>query len=78
MEQNSTNELLIKKAYNEISLIDELAVDNLIASDKSAETELNTILDMKQLLDKAIVAPNPTSVKLILEDSMRSSALEMH
>ena len=78
MEQNSTNELLIKKAYNEISLIDELAVDNLIASDKSAEKELNTILDMKQLLDKAIVAPNPTSVKLILEDSMRSSALEMH
>ena len=78
MDQNSTNSLLIQKVYSEISLMDELELDSLIAENQQLNTEFSEILTVKNILNQYEASPNPTSVKLIMEESMRSSELEAH
>ena len=78
MDQNSTNSLLIQKVYSEISLMDELELDCLIAENQQLNTEFSEILTVKNILNQYEASPNPTSVKLIMEESMRSSELEAH
>ena len=78
MDQNSTNSLLIQKVYSEISLMDELELDCLIAENQQLNAEFSEILTVKNILNQYEASPNPTSVKLIMEESMRSSELEAH
>lgn len=77
MDQISTTDKILLKAYNDLSISDELKMNELLSFDGIYQEDYQHIKSMQSLLDKAFENPDPTSVKIILEASM-SAELETH
>jgi hypothetical protein len=77
MIQISTNNLILLKAYNEITESGCVELDSRLEQGVEDKEECVQIMEMKNILDGAYEDPNPTSIQLIMEESMRSQ-LEMH
>ena len=77
MIQISTNNLLLLKAYNELTESMCVELDSRLDQGVENKEEFAQILEMKNILDGAYEEPNPTSIQLIMEESMRAQ-LEMH
>lgn len=77
MDNSSTHNKLIQFSYGELSMDERSSVlDQLLDSDALC-SEFKGIETIKNLLNQEMYSPNPTSVKIILEESQRSE-LEAH
>jgi tellurite resistance protein len=77
MDHTSTLHNLIQLSYSELTQDERSKVlDTITSSEELCET-FSQIEQIKTALDTEIYSPNPTSIKIILEESQRSE-LEMH
>ncbi len=77
MDYSSTLNSLIQLSYSELTNNERaIVLDKMSESDELCDT-FSQIEQIKSVLDTEIYSPNPTSVKIILEESQRSE-LEMH
>lgn len=72
MNKISTQDQILLKAYNDISLLDELALDSTLSFNESLSELLAQIRSTQVILDSALCNPHPTSIQLVLEASLRS------
>ena len=78
MEQISTHHNILRKAYNELNILEIIDVDAELASNETLNEDYNQLLTIKELLDSAQVSPNPTSIQLIMEASKSAEKLEAY
>ena len=77
MDHTSTLNNIIQLSYSELPQSERSKImDQIITSDELCDV-FDQIEQIKSVLDTEICSPNPTSVKIILEESQRSE-LEMH
>jgi hypothetical protein len=77
MDYTSTLNNLIQLSYSELSQNDRsMVLDQISSSDELCDI-FSQIEHIKSALNTEMSSPNPTSVKIILEESQRSE-LEMH
>ncbi len=77
MNLNSTNNLILLKAYNELNDLGTIELDAILGSSVEANENFLLIKEMKAILDGGFENPNPTSIQMILEASMLDE-LETH
>lgn len=78
MVNTSTLNKLIQLSYSELPESQHEDLASQVSDSYELSETFAVIEELKTLLDGEMEAPNPTSVKIILEESQRSSALEMH
>jgi len=77
MDYSSTLNSIIQLSYSELTNNERsIVLDKMSESDELCDT-FSQIEQIKSVLDTEKYSPNPTSVKIILEESQRSE-LEMH
>ncbi|GEM_PF-3230542 len=77
MDYSSTLNSIIQLSYSELTNNERsVALDKMSESEDLCDT-FSQIEQIKTVLDSEMYSPNPTSVKIILEESQRSE-LEMH
>ena len=72
MDQNSTLNTLIKLSYSELSDSERVKAISEVQNSEDLQDQLGHILEMKELLDQEVHAPNPTSIQIILEESQKN------
>ncbi|MFT5725213.1 MAG: hypothetical protein ACI9JN_002337 [Bacteroidia bacterium] len=77
MDYSSTLNNLIQLSYSELTQNERSTVLNQIAASEDLCDVFSRIEQIKSALDTEIYSPNPTSIKIILEES-QSTELEMH
>lgn len=64
---------LILLAYNELPPHERTIVINKVKKDKKLLAQYNQLLKDLELLDTVSYSPNPTSIKIVLEESQLST-----
>lgn len=75
MTQTITQNDLLLYAYNELDEHRTQLVTSAVIQDPILADQLQEILDSLDIMDEALLKPNPTSLQIILEES--SSAMEV-
>lgn len=77
MQQTSTPDLLLLYAYNELEGKQKSKFEKLLQATPELQQDLDDILRLQRGLNRNMSAPNPTSVRIVLEESLNSQ-LEAH
>lgn len=72
MDQDFTLNNLIKLTYSEVSESERLNIQCKLENSQDLRNNLSQIEELKVLLDQEMLAPNPTSVQIILEESQKN------
>lgn len=72
MDQDFTLNNLIKLTYSEVSESERLNIQGKLENSQDLRNNLSQIEELKVLLDQEMLAPNPTSVQIILEESQKN------
>ena len=73
MKTKFTLDHLFLYHYNEMNLMDSLAIEHLIEIDETFREESSKILEMMELLDTEKTKPSTSSIKMILDYDKTSS-----
>ncbi len=76
MVQQSTFDQLLLMAYGELNHEDARALQEQIKADNDLTVEWHSILRLTGKLDKAIISPSETSLKIVLEHSYKTEHLQ--
>lgn len=75
MKQTITQNDLLLYAYNELDEHRTQLISSAILQDNTLAEQFQEIIDTVDIMDGALLKPNPTSLQIILEES--SSAMEV-
>jgi hypothetical protein len=76
MVQLSTFDQLLLMAYGELNPKDARALQDQLKADNDLAREWHSILRLTGQLDKAMIAPSDTSLKIVLEHSYKTEHLQ--
>lgn len=77
MQQTSTHDLLLLYAYDELEGKEKAKFEKQLFGNVELVRELEEIQQIQRGLSRRLSAPDPTSVRIVLEESLNSQ-LEAH
>ena len=76
MEQNSTQNLLVLHAYGETTILQKEFLATALATGDNLQEELMELIRAKRQLNSKMKSPSPTSLRIIMEHSLKTEHLQ--